>query len=297
MRSHQGFYSPAAWQNAVVADIHSLVFNSYLNWDTCRIVVVTEGIVNHFTNTFSREWIGFHSHIMLIGDDCLQIFGINQVNDPVSNSEEGAFYRILILQIRAFPKFSDFYIASGNDAARLFIKKHGCGTLELSIHQKVKMIKQLFIGDIQIILGHPACSDGLSTEDIKAFAVKVFHANVVYRNRIPSISGLFNKKFCQRRTAQLLLGAAAPIMIFALIADRIGTGIDLDFDIILTVLGKQIDICDDAHCILDLVWDILKELLAVRDANNLSVITDTDIDSASAGIGKSAYPFQVFVSP
>lgn len=70
-------------------------------------------------------------------------------------------------------------------------------------------------------------------------------------------------------------------MVLALVTDRIRAGVDLDFNIVLTVLGKEINIRDDAPRILNLVRNILKELLAVRGANYFSIVTNADIDFAS----------------
>ena len=138
---------------------------------------------------------------------------------------------------------------------------------------------------------------GLSPEYIKAVVVQIVHANAVHRDGVPAIAGLGDQELRERGPAELLLCAAAPVVIFALVADRIGAGAHLDLNVLQAILLQEIHVGNDAHGVLDLVGDILQQPLPVCQAHDRAVITDADIDRAALGIGKSAYPFQVFVPP
>ena len=144
--------------------------------------------------------------------------------------KQGSFQGVLVLQVGALTESPNLHITAGNDAPGLPAEKQNGGAFQFAVCQEVQMVHQLFIGDVQVFPGHPAVFDGFSPENVDAVLVQVVHADAVHRYRVPAIPGFGYEKFCQRRTAELLFGAAAPIVILALIADRVRAGVDLDLD-------------------------------------------------------------------
>ena len=66
--------------------------------------------------------------------------------------------------------------------------------------------------------------------------------------------------------------------------------------IFYTIFDEKIYIRNNAQLLLDFVWNILHQLLGITDANDRSIVLFTDINLATLRIGKTAYPFQIFVT-
>ena len=86
-------------------------------------------------------------------------------------------------------------------------------------------------------------------------------------------------------------------MILPMIADRIRTGIYNNLNILLSIFIQAIYVRNNPYCILNFIWNILKEFLAISHANNLTVIIKSNINVSPLCISKTTYPFQIFISP
>ena len=101
----------------------------------------------------------------------------------------------------------------------------------------------------------------------------------------------------QRRTFQLLFGAAAAVVVFALVADGTGIRLDTDFDQILALLVPQVHVHHDAQDVPHLVGNLLHEPRGILDAHGHPSIVAPDDERASLGIGEAADPPEVVVTP
>ena len=86
-------------------------------------------------------------------------------------------------------------------------------------------------------------------------------------------------------------------MKFSVITNRKTARLNFDFNIIESILGMLIDIRNNSKSGLNLIRNVLKQFLCVLNPYNSSVITYANVDRTALRIGKSAYPFQVFVTP
>ena len=60
---------------------------------------------------------------------------------------------------------------------------------------------------------------------------------------------------------------------------------------------QQIHICNNAQMGDNLIRNVLHQAFAVVHTDDFLLIIHTDVDTATTGIGKTAYPFQIFVAP
>lgn len=70
-----------------------------------------------------------------------------------------------------------------------------------------------------------------------------------------------------------------------------------DFEIMFALLGVVIDIDHEREVVDRFVGDVLQEAAVIFYPDNFTLIIYPDKNSTALGIGKAAYPFQVFVPP
>ncbi len=144
---------------------------------------------------------------------------------------------------------------------------------------------------------HAPAFDRLGSEQPECGRAAILGAQSRHRNAVPAPAVALQKKLVERRTLQLLLGAAAADVVFAPVADRAGIGLDYDFEQVLAFLVAQIDRHHHSEDIAHLVGNVLQQLRRVGHPNDLAPVVLADHERATLGIGEAADPFQVLVPP
>ena len=70
-----------------------------------------------------------------------------------------------------------------------------------------------------------------------------------------------------------------------------------DFYVVKLSLMQQIHISNNAQMGDNLIRNVLHQAFAVVHTNDFLVVINTDVDTSTTGIGKTAYPFQILVTP
>ena len=86
-------------------------------------------------------------------------------------------------------------------------------------------------------------------------------------------------------------------MKFALVADRVGVGIDDDFQVLRATFGFEVHFHDDAEECLNLVGNVFEKLEDVLHSNDFTLVVPADFQHASLRVGESTDPLQILVTP
>src|SRR5262249_35426051 len=108
---------------------------------------------------------------------------------------------------------------------------------------------------------------------------------------------LAQQKTVKRRTLKLLLGAAAAVVILALVAYRRRVRLYHNLYRFLASLLNQVHVYHDAQDVAHLVRDLPEELGGIFDPHGLTLVIASNHQHTALGIGKAAEPPQVLVSP
>ena len=116
-------------------------------------------------------------------------------------------------------------------------------------------------------------------------------------NAIPMPPLSAQQKAVERGAFETLVRAAAPAVILALVTQGIGIGFDEDFEALFARFFAQARLHQNTENIPRLVRDVFHQLACIPDAGDLALIVAPDRQHAAFRIGKTAYPFQIFVPP
>src|SRR2546422_10764234 len=108
---------------------------------------------------------------------------------------------------------------------------------------------------------------------------------------------LAQQKTVKRCALKLLLGAAAAVVILALVAYRRRVRLHHNLQRFLASLLNQVHVHHDAQDVTHLVRNLLEEPGGIFDSHDLALVIASNNQHTALGIGKATDPLQVLVPP
>ena len=204
---------------------------------------------------------------------------------------------VLIHQIHAFTEEADLYKRSSHILFWVGMEQQGSGTFQVTALIKPEFLQQAVIIVHQICIIHTSAPFGILAEQIECGIIQILRFQIRYRYTIPRFSLLAKHETVECSPFQFLIGSPTPLVILSTKTNGIRISLCHNLQILLSVFLFQINIHQDAHHVAHLVRNVLHQLLGILYTAHFAIVLYTHIKGAALCIGKTAYPFLVFVAP
>ena len=279
-----------------IPDHDPVIMHANLNRRGAGVVPVNDGVDHRFAHGFARHGKGLHAVNAVVGNQRLRVLRVQQVHRLIDLSEQVALDNVLIQQLRT-TEIADLHIGFHHESVWRWMKEQDRGALQETGLPQLEPFDHPFIRFAQDVPRQAFAVGTPLAKSIQHTAIQVLEADVRLRHVVPGSAVFLQQKTAKRRASEHLLGAAAPIVEFAFVADWIGVGINRDFQILPAVFRLQVHVHHDAQQRLRLVGDFFKQPENAFHSNHLAPIILADLQYAALRVGEAANPFQVFVPP
>ena len=290
------FHGPIRRQLSGVPQRDPVVVHADLDGGRTGVIPMDHGVDHRLAHGFVRHGEGLYPIDAIVGNQRLGVFGVEKVHRSVHLRKQVAFDDVLVQQLGA-AEIADLDVGFPHEAPRSRVEKQHRGPLQEFSLPQAELFDHPGVGFVQDVLRQPFAVRGAAAEALQRAPVQVLEADPRHRHVVPGLSVLLQQEAAQRRASKHLPGAAAPVMEFALVADRVGIGIDDDFQVFHAAFGLEVHFHDDAEKRLHLVGNIFEELEEVLYSNDFAPVVLADLQHAALRIGESADPLQVLVTP
>ena len=290
------FHGPIRRQLSGIPQHDPVVVHADLDGGRTGVIPMDHGVDHRLAHGFVRHGEGLHSIDPIIGNQRLGIFGVEKVHRSVHLRKQVPFDDVLVQQLGA-AKIADLDVGFPHEAPRSRVEKQHRGPLQVLSFPQAELFDHPGIGFVQDVLRQPFAVRGAAAEALQRAPVQVLEADPRHGHIVPGLSVLLQQEAAQRRAPKHLLGAAAPVVEFAPVADRVGMRIDDDFQVFHAAFRLEVHFHDDAEKRLNLVGDLFEELEDVLHSNGFAPVVPADLQHAALRIGEPADPLQVLVTP
>ncbi len=114
---------------------------------------------------------------------------------------------------------------------------------------------------------------------------------------LPIQSHFLQEKLVQSVATKFLLCSTATKIIYTFVRDRHSWWVNYNLNYILAIHHEMIGFWENSGIVDNLVGNIFQLLMESVHTNNTQIIVNANVYLAAMSIGKSGYPFQIFVFP
>ena len=253
------FHGPIRRQLSWIPQRDPVVVHANLDGGRAGVIPMNHGVDHRLAHGFLRHGEGLYPIDAVVGNQCLGVFGVEKIHRAIHLRKQVSFDDVLVQQFRA-AKIADLHVSFSHEAPRSRVEKQHRGSLQVLSLPQSELFDHPGVGFIQNVLRQPFAVGGTAAESLQRASVQVLEANPRHRHVVPGPSVLLQQKAAQRRASKHLFGAAAPVMEFALVADRVGVGLDDDFQVLRAAFGFEVHFHDDAEKRLNLVGNVFEKL-------------------------------------
>ena len=160
-------------------------------------------------------------------------------------------------------------------------------------------MEEVFDGIVEDFGIDPVAFCSLPAKTAEGFAGKVGNGETRNGYSVPAFAGALDDEFVKGLSFEFLFGATGAVIVLATVVYGIGIRFYDDFDVFVLGRGisQEVYVGNDSEGVLYFVWDVLGKFFGFVYSYDVSAVVDTDVELATVGIGKAAYPFEVFVTP
>ena len=213
----------------------------------------------------------------LIGDFCLHVFQVNDLDDPVDLIQQRAVDLVLIHQVGIRLKKADLRISAQQPLFGIVGKQQHGRVREIAVVDKMQALHEQFLRLVQRVRVDAAFFRRPMAKALHDAVIHILHGEPGEGHIIPCRAAPPQHKALQLRAGEHLCGAAAAVVIHALIGDGDGVGGNSDLDIVFAVGFSEIHVRDDPQRVADLVGQILNELPGVRQSDDFAMVIHTEV--------------------
>ncbi|EXI65126.1 MAG: hypothetical protein AW07_04737 [Candidatus Accumulibacter sp. SK-11] len=297
MLAHQFLQRPAFGQLACVPKHNLMRIDADLNGNAAAVVLVHHRIEQGLAQGGHGEQERFHPLQDIVADIGFEVFGAQGVQRLFYLRKQIAVNFVLVAQIIVGDEETQLDKRPWDKAFRILAKQQGSRSLQLLPVFQLQAGQQRGVAIGQHLLIHSSALRGLVPEPLQGRGIAVAQRQARNRHSVPMQPLLAQQESAQRRTSQFLFGAAAAVVVLALVAHRAGVGVNANLDQILAVFGHQIHRHHDAQHIAHLVGNFFQQAGGIGNAHRLAPVIAPDDQNAPLGVGKTADPAQVVVAP
>ena len=127
------------------------------------------------------------------------------------------------------------------------MKQENCRTTQILPLPQAQHFHQVAVGPIHCVRQKASTGNAPTTKLVQRSAVQIRQPDARHGRIIPVAAMFAEQELVQRRTPQNLLGAATPIVVFTLVTDGIGTGINPDLKIFPAFFRLEFHVHHDAQ--------------------------------------------------
>ena len=288
---------PVVREVSGIPDEDLILVDAYLDGDAAAVVLMSDGIEQGLAKSLLGHWVGLDPLESLVGDGGLQVFGEEEVEGFVSMGEEVSLDLVVVEEVGVGAEVADLHGGSGHVFLGIGVKEQDGGPLQVGAVGEVELLQEFPVGLLQDLSGEALATERPAAKLGEGAPVEIGHADMGHGDSVPVSALLSEQEAVEGGTLQLLLRAAAAVVVFPLVADGVGIGLDNDLDQVVAFLPAEIHIDEDAEDVADLVRDLLEEFPGILHPNGLALVVFPNDEGASLGIGKAADPPEVVIPP
>ena len=290
------FHGPVRRQLSGIPQRDPVVVHADLNGRRAGVVPMNHGVDHRLAHGFPGHGESLYPVDAVVGDQCPCIFGVEKIHRAIHLRKQISFDDVLVQQFGA-AKIADLDVCLPHEESRSRVEKQHRGPLQVFSLPQAELFDDPGVGFVQNVLRQPFAVGGTAAKALQRAPVQILEADPRHRHVVPGPSVFLQQEAAQRRASEHLPGAAAPVMEFALVADRVGVGIDDDFQVLRTTFGFEVYFHDDAEERLNLVGNVFEKLEDVFHSNDFSPVVPADFQHAALRVGESTDPLQILVTP
>ena len=288
---------PVVREVSGIPDEDLILVDAYLDGDAAAVVLMSDGIEQGLAKSLLGHWVGLDPLESLVGDGGLQVFGEEEVEGFVSLGEEVSLDLVVVEEVGIGAEVADLHGGSGHVFLGIGVEEQDGGALQVAALGEVELLKECRVGLLQDLAGEALATEGPAAELGEGPPVEVAHADMGHGDSIPVSALFFKQESVEGGALQLLLRTAAAVVVFPLVADGIGVGLDHDLDQVVAVLPAEIHIDEDTEDVAHFVRDLLEEFPGILQDDGLALVVFPNDEGASLGICKAADPPEVVIPP
>ena len=280
-----------------VPDPKFIGIHADLDREAAGVVFVGHCVEDGLAQGLLGDGIGFHSLHTIIGYQGLEILGPERFEGFIDLTEEIAMNFIMENKVGIRAEEADLDVSPGEKSLRIGVKEEDCGAFQVRSIHEMKLFQKTLIRFLKNFGCESLAAQSALAEGRQGNRIEVGLRNIWHRHPVPIPTLLAQKKTIQRRTFQLLLRAAAPVVVFPLVTNRIGIRFNNNLDEIATLFLTKVHIDQNPEHITDLVWKFLQQFLGIFYSDRNAFVIFPDDKGSSARVRKSRNPLQIFVTP
>ena len=160
-------------------------------------------------------------------------------------------------------------------------------------------MEEVFDGIVEDFSIYPVDFCNLPEKMAEGFDRKVGNGETGNGYSVPTFAGTLDDKFVKGLTFECLFDTTRTVMVLPSVVYGIWIRFYNYFDVFVLGggIGQKVYIGKDSEGVPHFVWNVLGKFFGFVYSNNVSAVVDTDVELATVGVSKAAYPSEVFVTP
>ena len=288
---------PVVGQMSGIPDEDLVLIDADLDGGAAAVVLMSDGIEHGLAECLLGHGVGLNPLESLVGDEGFQVLGEEEIEGFISLGEEVSLDLVVVEEVGIGAEVADLHGGSCHVFLGIGVKEQDGGPLQVGAIGEVEFLQEFPIGLLQDLTGEALATERPATKLGEGAPVEIGHADMGHGDSVPVSALLSEQEAVEGGTLQLLLRAAAAVVVFPLVADGVGIGLDNDLDQVVAFLPAEIHIDEDAEDVADLVRDFLEEFRGILHPDELALVVLPNDQGASLGIGKAADPPEVVIPP